>query len=421
MDRSSPKIVVKRPSLRRLWGPIVGIGLTQMIGWGTSFTALTVLGTQIARDLSMAREAVFGSLSIMLLVSAVVAPRVGRFIDAEGARDLMLPGTLVGAVSLLVVAVSQGPWSFWFGWALFGLTVAMMLNNAAAPALVQIAGTDSRRAVSAYTIVTGVTSAIFLPLTEWLASRYGWRHTMLIFSLMYIVICLPVLLAVLPKVKPERPIAGSAGGEFVSWDGVLPTTWRRTGFWLVALWMAMQGLMAWGFNVQVVDILTGGGLSRDQAIAVWMLSGPSQAVARLGDLASGGKSGILRMALLASAAAVIGFTGGLMFGVSTWTASALAVCFGVSQGLYAVARSLLPLRLFGLRTFGTTMGYLALPLNVVSALAPLAFSSILVNAGPMAAFSVAAGAGVVSLVALVVLDRLITAVGKDETADAEKS
>ncbi len=390
-----------------------------MIGWGTSFTALTVLGTQIARDLSMAREAVFGSLSIMLLVSAVVAPRVGRFIDAEGARDLMLPGTLVGAVSLLVVGASQGPWSFWFGWALFGLTVAMMLNNAAVPALVQIAGPDSRRAVSAYTIVTGVTSAVFLPLTDWLAARYGWRHTMLLFSLMYVVICLPVLLMVLPQTKPERPVATSSGGEAISWDGVLPTNWRRTGFWLVALWMAMQGLMAWGFNVQVVDILTGGGLTRDQAIGVWMLSGPSQAVARLGDLASGGRSGILRMALIASASAVFGFSGGLVFGVSTLTATTLAICFGVSQGLYAVARSLLPLRLFGLRTFGTTMGYLALPLNVVSALAPLMFSSILVKAGPMAAFWVAAGAGVISLAALLVLDRLIKAVGSEEAPDAE--
>ena len=49
-----------------------------------------------------------------------------------------------------------------------------------------------------------------------------------------------------------------------------------------------------------------------------MLSGPSQAVARLGDLASGGRSGILRMALIASASAVFGFSGGLVFGVSTW-------------------------------------------------------------------------------------------------------
>jgi predicted MFS family arabinose efflux permease len=257
VDSTSSQTVTKPPSMRRLWAPILGIGLTQMIGWGTSFTALTVLGTQIGRDLAMSREAIFGALSIMLLVSAVIAPRVGRFIDAEGARDLMLPGTLIGAVALLVVAASQGPWSFWFGWALFGLTVAMMLNNASVPALVQIAGTDSRRAVSAFTIVTGVTSAIFLPLTDWLAARYGWRHTMLLFSLMYIVICLPVLLLVLPHAKPERPIATASSSNDVSWEGILPTAWRRTGFWLAALWMAMQGLIAWGFNVQVIDILSG--------------------------------------------------------------------------------------------------------------------------------------------------------------------
>ena len=393
--------------MRRLWLPIVGIGLTQMIGWGTSFTALTVLGSAISRDLHMAREAVFGGLTAMLLVSAVLAPRIGRHIDQHGGRDLMVQGALAGAVALLVVGASQGPLSFWFGWAIFGLAVAMMLNNASVPALVQIAGPDARRAVSALTIITGITSAIFLPLTDWLAAHYGWRLTLLSFSLLYVVVCLPTLLAVLPPGRPEKPLPGGGGNDDVSWEGQAPPSARTAVFCLVALWMAMQGLIAWGFNVQVVDILTGVGLLRDEAIAVWMLSGPSQAASRLGDFASGGRSGILRLAMMASAATLLGFTISLLFGVSMFTAGALAICFGVGQGLYAVARSLLPLRMFGLKSFGATMGYLALPLNIVSALAPLLFSSLIVRAGPAIAFYVAAGAGVVSLVALLVLDRVI--------------
>lgn len=377
-----------------------------MIGWGTSFSALTVLGTTIVRDLHMARETVFGGLSAMLVVSAVMGPRVGRIIDAKGARDLMLPGTLAGSIALLIVAAAQGPLSFLFGWLIFGLTVAMMLNNAAVPALVQIAGPNARRAVSAYTVVTGVTSAVFLPLTEWLANRYGWRMTMLIFSLMYIVICLPVLLSVLPHGRPERQSLDAGKGGEVTWEGHSPPAVRRLMFWLVALWMAMQGVIAWGFNVQAVDILTGVGLTREAAIGVWMFSGPSQAVARLGDMASGGRSSVLRLAMLSAAVTPLGFVIALFFGVSTITATVLAICFGVGQGLYAVARSLLPLRLFGLRTYGATMGTLALPLNLVCAIAPLIFSTLIVNAGPTTAFWVAFAAGLVGVAALIILDRV---------------
>ena len=97
----------------------------------------------------------------------------------------MVPGSLVGAVALLVIGASQGPLSYWLGWAIFGVAVAMTLTGAAVPALVQIAGPDARQAVTACTIITGVTSAIFLPLTAWLEGCCGWRMTMLIFSVVF--------------------------------------------------------------------------------------------------------------------------------------------------------------------------------------------------------------------------------------------
>ena len=394
----------------RLWIPIVGIGITQMIGWGTSFTAL---GTPIARDLHVSRETAFGAIAAMMLVSGVIAPRFGRFIDAKGARDLMVPGMLVASVGLLVVGAAQGAWSFLFGWSLFGLAVAMFLTNAAVPALVQIAGDHSRKAVSALTILTGITSAIFLPLTEWLAAHYGWRITFLIFSLLYIVVCLPILLWVLPEGRPQTVVPKSNAAEGISWEGQLPRRWRAFGFALAALWMSTQAMVSWGFNLQVVDILTGAGLPREQVLLVWMFSGPSQAIARVGDLMSGGKSGILRMAMLSSALAPIGFVIALIFGVSASTGLALAIFFGLGQGLYAVARNILPLRLFGLGTYGATMGYFAVPLNIMSAIAPLIFSMILDRAGPTTALWVAAISGAASLLAIVLLDRLVAAVAGD--------
>ena len=403
--QSSPSPAGGQRSLRHLWAPILGLGLTQLIGWGTSFSALTVLGEPIARELHLAREQAFGGITVMLLVSAVLAPNFGRRIDADGARRLMVPGTLVGAVALLVIAAAQGAYSYWLGWAIFGLAVAMMLTNAAVPALVQIAGPDARRAVTATTIITGITSVVFLPLTSWLEQVVGWRITLLMFSLLYLVVCLPIHLAVLPHQRPARVPMGDAN-PLVSGEGQLPETRRRIGFWLLALWMALQGLVVWGFNIQVINILEGVGLSHAAAIGVWMLSGPAQAAARVADLASGGRSAVMSMALLASAMAPLGFAVVLFSGASIPAAAVLAIAFGMGQGLYAVARNLVPLRLFGLKTYGTTMGQLTLPLNLSSAAAPLIFSIVVTRAGAGAAMWLAAAAGLLSFIAVLVLNRI---------------
>ena len=391
--------------MRRLWAPIVGLGLTQLIGWGATFTALGILGAPIARDLNLPREAVFGGVTIMMLVSAALAPSLGRRIDRLGSRHLMVPGSLVGAVALLVIAAAQGPVFYGLGWALLGLTTAMMMTNAAVPALVDIAGPDARRAVTAHTIITGITGAIFLPLTAWLEHRYGWRVTLFVFSLMYLCICLPIHMAVLPHGRSERSQSG--GNEAaVSWEGQLPAAWRPLCFSLVALWMALQGFIVWGFNIQVVDILQGVGLSHADAILVWMFAGPAQALTRVADLVSGGRTGIMSLAVLSAVAMPLGFVAVLIGGPSVPAMALLAAAAGAGQGLHAVARSMVPLRLFGLKTFGATMGKLTLPLNICNAAAPLVYSVLIARVGASTALWITCAAALMSLAAVIVLTRI---------------
>jgi MFS family permease len=344
---------------------------------------------------------------VMLLVSALLAPSIGRRIDRDGARALMVPGTLVGAFALLVIACAHGPIVFWVGWAIFGVAVALMMNNAAVPALVDIAGNDARRAVSAFTIITGLTGAVFLPLTAWLEARYGWRITLLIFSFLFLSVCLPIHLAVLPEGRRQRIPAGRDDlASANAWDGHLPVGARRTGFWLVALWMALQGFIVWGFNIQVVDILQGAGLTHSDAIAVWMLSGPAQALVRVGDVLTGGRTGVMRLALMSASAMPIGFAVLWFAGLSLPIAALLAVASGAGQGLHAVARNLVPLRLFGMKTFGTTMGQLSLPLNICNAAAPLIYSALIGRVSAWSALTITAAAACLSLAAVIALSRL---------------
>ena len=51
---------------------VAGLGVTQIIGWGTTFSSLTIFGTTIGVDLKLSREVVFGGITMMLLVSALI-------------------------------------------------------------------------------------------------------------------------------------------------------------------------------------------------------------------------------------------------------------------------------------------------------------------------------------------------------------
>lgn len=376
-----------RDSVAALLPIVGGLSLTQVIGWGTSFSMIAVLGTPIGVSLGLPREAIFAGITVMLLVSAALSPICGRLIDRDGPRRLMPLGSLIAAVALAMMAASGGVVTFWLSWALFGISLPMALTNAAVPAIVQSAGRHARRAVTALTIFGGLTSLLFLPLTAWLEARYGWRATILAYAGLQALIALPIHLAVLPRTPPLRE--KTAPSADAPWDGILPAAGRDKAFALIVTWSCLEGLIVWGFNMQAIDILQGLGLSSQAAIAVWMLAAPSQASARVGEFLMAGRHPIMATALLSAALAPIGFTLLVIAGTSVFAASLMAICYGAGHGLFAVARNLLPLRLFGLKEFGTVMGRLMVPQNIANGLAPILLAGLLsrVSAGAALAFT----------------------------------
>jgi hypothetical protein len=399
---------------QRLLPAVLGLGLTQIIGWGTSFSAIAILGTPMGRDLGLPRELVFAGITIMLVASAVISPWAGRRLDLTGPRLHMASGSVLAALALLVMGTAQGLVQFWLGWALFGLSLPLALTNAAVPALVQIAGPHARRAVTGLTIVGGTTSLFFLPLTAWLAGQYGWRSTLLVFAILHLVVALPIHLAVLPsgpaRRQPQTP------SEDVPWKGVVPDHLKRRAFVLLVAWSCLEGMLVWGFNLQAIDILQGLGLTATAAIGVWMFSSPSQAIARVIELALAGRYTIMTTAVVSASLAPIGFALFYAAGVSVPSATVMAICYGLGHGLFAIARNMLPLRLFGLETFGATMGRMALPQNLSNALAPVIVAALVSRAGPMAAFVFSVACALASLAAVLALARLVRQVEAEVSA-----
>ena len=389
---------------RRILAAVAGLGTTQIIGWGTTFSSLTIFGTTIGSDLSLSREAVFGGITIMLLASALVAPRVGRYADQRGARSVMMTGSLLVTLAMIALAFTQGVVTYLLAWVLVGLAMPMMLANTALVGLVQIVGANARRAITGLMLMSGLTGTFFLPLNAMLIDSIGWRNAYLCFALLHLLVCLPIHALILRRHEAPPSSAARASGDRTI-DGELPADKRTMAFVMLTIWSCAEGLIVWGLYMQVIDVLKGMGLSAVAAVAVWAMVGPAQASARLGDLILGGRYSILTMALLSSALTCGSFFLILPFEVSIVTAAAYSICLGLGHGFYAIARNTLPLMLFGVREYGTYLGRMMLPQSIVNAVAPIIFATIIARFDPIGALWLAGAAALAGFVSVLMLVR----------------
>jgi MFS family permease len=87
---------------------IAVLAVTQLVGWGTSFDMLGVMGRVIAPDLGLANEVVFGGLTVMMVVSALMGPQTGRWLSRYGAARVLAAASVIMSAGMLLLAAAHG-------------------------------------------------------------------------------------------------------------------------------------------------------------------------------------------------------------------------------------------------------------------------------------------------------------------------
>ena len=404
---------MRRVRRTALWATL-GLGATQIIAWGSTFTSLTVFGTPMGKDLGLQREVVFGGIAVMLLVSATLAPRVGKLIDRLGARYVMTSGSLLAAIAMFAQAQAGGLFSYVLAWVLFGVAMPLVMNSAAIPALVQVVGPNARRAVTGLTLLGGLSATLFLPLSAYLLDTIGWRHAYLLFALLHLTVCMPIHWLVLRHATRSEAVVD--GAKTISDEPQPPLEapplapeHRKRAFLLIAVWSCTEGILQWGLYIQMIDVLTGMGLHRDTAVWAWATVGVVRVCARFVEMLSSGRHSIFATSMSSAMLMALSFMPFAILGVTTTSTLLFCVLMGIGHGLFAVARNMLPLVLFGAKEIGTYMGLLLVPQNIVNALAPILFAFILARLSPDVALCVAGLSTCLGYVAVVALARFCRA------------
>jgi predicted MFS family arabinose efflux permease len=377
----------------------MGLGFTQIVGWGTTYLMPSVLGRQLQEQLGLSPELVFAGITVMFAVSAVCAPRIGKVVDRIGARSLMTAGSVVYALSLAALAASRGPASYLACWAAMGIASALALSTPSSIAIVQVAGPRARQAIAMLTIIGGLASTVFWPLTGALDAALGWRGTLLLYGTVHLLACAPIHWLILP---PRPPIHPAASGPAPTTSGVAPEELSRA-FLLLSISLAFGAFVFTGVQLQMIEMLRSLGHSPSSALVLASLIGPSQVGIRIFELMFGHRYSIMKSAVFGSLMLPFGLGLAIVAGHVFIVALLVVVAYGMSNGLKAVQRATLPLALFGRAQFGAYMGRLALPQGIVAAVSPPIMAAVLSRFGTAGALWLSFAFATVSLLAMVLL------------------
>lgn len=407
MTESSITAVDRAPdSNRSIAIPIIGLGVTQIVGYGTLYYAFAVLEPYISRDFGWPSSWSFGCLSLALLIGGLAGPFVGRLIDERGARLIMSWGSVASSIALVALAASQDLITFALALIIVEVTSVLVLYDSAFAAISQITGRQAaRRAITQMTLLGGFASTVFWPITHFLVESMDWRSVYLVFAAINLVFCLPLHLWVLRRT--EAPVAN--GLMTPQYDGdeqpTLPPQDRlRAMLWLIA-YFCLTGFVYSSFNIQWVSALQNAGFTSAVAVGVGVLMGPSQVAIRFLDMLFGKSLHPLATGVISSLFLIVALAALMLAGAGVAAAVVFAILFGLSQGLSSIIRGTIPLALFGRSGYGARLGRISAISVAVKSCAPFVFAVFMGSAGPMIAFAASAGLAVLSLAVLRLIPR----------------
>ena len=386
--RAAPPSILEGGVLR----PVLTLGLTQIVGFGTIYYAFGVLVARMSADLGLTTTLSYGLLSAALLAGSLTAPWAGALIDRLGARRMMAAGSMVVAAGFALLSQVGGAWGLTGALVLIEMIAPLVLYDAAFAALAQAVGEGrARRAITLMTMLGGFASTVFWPLTLALQQNWGWREAYLTFAALHLLLCLPLHLS-LPGGDRGRAETRSAP-PFAP----LPAPLHRRAMVLLALALALSWAVMSAFSAQWVPVLGALGLSQTAAVAAGALMGPSQVAARVLEMLIAHHRHPMMTALVALACLTLSVVLLALAPVGFASAAVFAVLFGVGQGLATTVRGTVPLALFGLRGYAARLGRLASLRMLVAAIAPFAMAGSLALAGPWITLGLTAALALVAL------------------------
>jgi MFS family permease len=344
------------------WLIVVVAILSNTIAGGAMFWGTAVYVPAIADDFGVGRTLVVAAFMVGQTVFAFAGPIVGRFIDRNGAAQVIRLSMILAPGALIATSFSSEPWHLFAGWILasIGRTFVMPIPFN----WVMTRWFEGRRRQSALGLVTvgfGLGGATMLPLIKMLAENTSWQTAMLVSGVLLFII--QTAAAVLVRDRPSdlglRIVVADDERradelDAVEWGLSAREAIRTSAFWLMSIALMLFFVGQGSVTTLAVDFFD----SRNVAYGATALSISAliRTVARVPIGIALGRvrriyllsvlvmlsQGIATLALVLDPATV-----GLVIWVALW---------GIGGAFGPMLEPLLITRTFGVRHFGAVAG-----------------------------------------------------------------
>jgi len=355
---------LSRAGLRRV---VIVLSVTEITSWGVLYYAFPVLATTIVADTGWSTPAVAGAFSASQVVSALLGIIVGRVIDRYGPRVIMTGGSLLSVPALATIVLAPSYGVFLAGWVLVGAAMAGVLYPPAFAALTHWGGTSRVSALTTLTLVAGLASTVFAPLTAVLNHHLDWRDTYLVLLVVLALVTVPTHWIGLRQPWITAHQAGRHGPS-----APIRRVWTTRPFILLAACTSAVAFCIYAVVINLVPLLVQRGLTNGQAAVALGLGGIGQVAGRLGYAGFAARVGTIPRTVIVFAGVAVSTALLAALPGPILVLFAVSILGGVSRGIFTLIQATAVSDRWGVLGFGGLNGILTAPLLIASAVAPFA-------------------------------------------------
>ena len=173
------------------YGPVWLLAVGQTVGYCGLYYIYAALLPDWEATLGWSKATLAVGPTLAILLSALLAPVIGRLVDGGHGGTVLVAGPLIGAAALLALAFVTTPLQFALGWAVIGLAQAMSFYEACFSYLTRVFGAGARPAITRVTLVAGFASTITFPAAAMLVHLTDWRGAVIGFALALALVAAP--------------------------------------------------------------------------------------------------------------------------------------------------------------------------------------------------------------------------------------
>lgn len=349
------------------YGPLVALCVTEITSWGVLYYAFPVLSPAIAADTGWPASATVGAFSAALVIAAIAGIPLGRVLDRHGPWAVMTGGSVLAGLGVVGVATAPGPVGFAAAWCVAGLAMSAVLYQPAFVALTRWYAGRQVAALTVLTLVAGLASTVFAPLTDALSAQLSWRGVYLVLAAVLVVVTVPLHAFAL-----RRPWPAAAPPRASSEQPCHPRSVLLTRpFVLLTAALTLASLAMFAALIGLVPLLLERGASPTAAAWALGLSGVGQVAGRLGYGALARRTGVRSrmvwvLTVMAATTAALAVVPGPL-----WLLVAVGVLAGAARGITTLLHATAVSDRWGVAGYGTLTGVLSAPVTVAFAVAPV--------------------------------------------------